>query len=127
MPDIKERYSYVSKVDDKWASLCINGGKFDGVIYNYGKVSVSEEENSFLILQIFALEYGSQIEERMQQMMSGVNLEQDAKNTEFYEPEFVNYVLARIKSLARVSKNDYKVGRCPTLSGRLGRHIGLFY
>ena len=74
-----------------------------------GDLIVSEEENSFLILQIFALEYGSQIEERMQQMMSGVNLEQDAKNTEFYEPEFVNYVLARIKSLARVSKNDYKV------------------
>ena len=74
-----------------------------------GDLIVSEEENSFLILQIFALEYGSQIEERMQQMMSGVNLEQDVKNTEFYEPEFVNYVLARIKSLARVSKNDYKV------------------
>ena len=45
MPDIKERYSYVSKVDDKWASVCIKGGKFDGVIYNYGKVSVSEKEN----------------------------------------------------------------------------------
>ena len=46
-----------------------------------GDLIVSEEENSFLILQIFALEYGSQIEERMQQMMSGVNLEQNAKNT----------------------------------------------
>ena len=45
MSDIKERYAYVSKVDDKWASLCIRGGKFDGVIYKYGKVSVSEEEN----------------------------------------------------------------------------------
>ena len=45
----------------------------------------------------------------MQQMMSGVNLEQDVRDAEFYEPEFVNYVLARIKSLARVSKNDYKV------------------
>ena len=42
-------------------------------------------------------------------MMSGVNLEQGVKDTEFYEPEFVNYVLARIKPLARVSKDDYKV------------------
>tara|TARA_Y100000590_G_C15738013_1_gene1019273 strand:- start:3381 stop:4961 length:1581 start_codon:yes stop_codon:yes gene_type:complete len=73
-----------------------------------GDLLVSEEENSFLILQTFALEYGSQIEERMQQMMSGVNLEQDVKDAEFYEPEFVNYVLARIKALARVSKNDFK-------------------
>ena len=45
MSDIKERYAYVSKNDDKWASICIKGGKFDGVIYNYGKVSVSEKEN----------------------------------------------------------------------------------
>ena len=45
MSDIKERYAYVSKIDDNWASICIQGGKFDGVIYNYGKVSVSEKEN----------------------------------------------------------------------------------
>jgi len=42
-------------------------------------------------------------------MMSGVNLEQGIKDAEFYEPEFVNYVLARVKALARVSNNDYKV------------------
>ena len=42
---LKDKYTFVSKVDDKWASLCIRGGKFDGVIYKYGKVSVSEEEN----------------------------------------------------------------------------------
>ena len=40
---------------------------------------------------------------------SALILEQDVRDAEFYEPEFVNYVLARIKSLARVSKNDYKV------------------
>ena len=80
-----------------------------------GDLIVSEEESSFLILQAFALEYGSQIEERMQQMMSGVNLEQGIKDTEFYEPEFVNYVLARVKALARVSKNDYKVTLPKTL------------
>ena len=43
--DLKDKYTFVSKVDDKWASLCIRGGKFDGVIYKYGKVSVSEKEN----------------------------------------------------------------------------------
>ena len=46
MSDIKERYAYVSKIDDKWASICIKGGKFDGVIYNYGKVSVSPEKEN---------------------------------------------------------------------------------
>jgi len=99
------------------------GGKIGDIIVReksgknleIGDLIVSEEENSFLILQAFALEYGSQIEERMQQMISGVNLEQGVKDTEFYEPEFVNYVLARVKALARVSNNDYKVTLPKTL------------
>ena len=43
--DLKDKYTFVSKVDDKWASVCIRGGKFDGVIYKYGKVSIPKEEN----------------------------------------------------------------------------------
>ncbi len=93
------------------------GGKFGDIVIRekYGKnleigdLLVSEEADSFLVLQVFALEYGSQIQDRMQQMMSGVNLEQGMNNAEFYEPEFVNYVLARIKALVRVSKKDNKV------------------
>ncbi|MBM3895994.1 MAG: ATP-binding protein [Thaumarchaeota archaeon] len=93
------------------------GGKFGdiivrqkaGTILEIGDLLVSEEDSSFLILQVFALQYGSQIQERMQQMMSGVNLEQGVIDAQFYEPEFVNYVLARIKPLARVSKSDGQV------------------
>ena len=70
---------------------------------------VSEENGSFLILQVFALEYGSQIQDRMQQMMSGVNLEQGVVDANFYEPDFVNYVLARIKPLARVYKGEVNI------------------
>jgi len=43
--DLKDKYTFVSKVNDEWASVCIKGGKFDGVIYKYGKVSIPEEEN----------------------------------------------------------------------------------
>lgn len=89
------------------------GGKFGDIIIRQkagdsleiGDLLVAQEEGSFLILQVFALEYGSQVQDRMLQMMSGVNLEQTA-DTQFYEPEFVNYVLARIKPLARVFKDD---------------------
>lgn len=86
------------------------GGSFGDVVIRQksgtnieiGDLMVSEEDGSRLILQVFALEYGSQIRDRMQQMMSGVDLEQGAPDAGFYEPEFVNYVLARIKPLARV-------------------------
>ena len=44
MINIKEKYTFVSKEGDNWASICINGGQFDGVIYKYGKVSIPEEK-----------------------------------------------------------------------------------
>lgn len=93
------------------------GGRFGNILVRQkagtnleiGDLLVSEENGSYLILQVFALEYGSQIQDRVQQMMSGVNLEQGAVDAQFYEPEFVNYVLARIKPLATVSKSTNKV------------------
>ena len=90
------------------------GGKFGDIVIRQksgtnieiGDLIVSEENGSYLILQVFALEYGSQIQDRMQQMMSGVNLEQGVADAQFYEPDFVNYVLARIKPLARIYRED---------------------
>ena len=40
-----ENYRFVSREGDKWASILIDSGKYSGVIYQYGKVSVPEEEN----------------------------------------------------------------------------------
>jgi hypothetical protein len=70
-----------------------------------GDLLVSEEENSTLILQVFGLQYGSQIDGRVQEMMSGVILEEGPPDAEFYEPNFVNYVMARVKALARVNRD----------------------
>ena len=36
---------FVSQENDDWASLMIKDGKFKDVIYNYGKVSIPEEDN----------------------------------------------------------------------------------
>ena len=44
MSDIKDRYMFVSQENDDWASLMIKNGKFKDVIYNYGKVSIPEED-----------------------------------------------------------------------------------
>ena len=43
--NVKDKYMFVSQAGAQWASICIKGGKFNGVIYNYGKVSVPEKEN----------------------------------------------------------------------------------
>ena len=46
MSNIKDRYKYISRKEDNWASICIMGGRYSGIIYQYGKVSVATEENA---------------------------------------------------------------------------------
>ena len=45
MSDIKDRYMFVSREDEDFSSIMIKDGKFKDVIYNYGKVSIPEEDN----------------------------------------------------------------------------------
>ena len=45
MSDIKNMYMFVSQEKEDWASIMIKNGKFKDVIYNYGKVSIPEENN----------------------------------------------------------------------------------
>ena len=40
-----KNYTFVSKGDDDWASIMIKDGEYEGIIYQYGKVSVAESED----------------------------------------------------------------------------------
>jgi hypothetical protein len=40
-----ENYTYVSRGTEQWASIMITKGEYEGVIYQYGRVSVAEKEN----------------------------------------------------------------------------------
>ena len=42
--NIKDRYQYVTDETADWTAVAIKGGKFNGVIYKYGKVTFAEEE-----------------------------------------------------------------------------------
>ena len=82
----------------------------DGKNLEIGSILVSRQGDASLILQVFSLEYGSQIDRSMQEMMSGQGLEGGVVEARPYEPELVNYVLARIKPLARVARRDADSG-----------------
>lgn len=69
-----------------------------------GDLLVAEEDDHIMILQVFGLQYGSQRDDRTLEMISGMDLE-EGHNVEFFEPDFVDYVLARVKALAQVQKN----------------------
>ena len=38
-------YSFVTKKDDDQTSIRIESGRFENVIYNYGRVTIPQEEN----------------------------------------------------------------------------------
>ena len=38
-------YSFVTRKDDEQTSIRIENGKFENVIYNYGRVTIPQEEN----------------------------------------------------------------------------------
>ena len=46
MTNIKDNYTFVSKKGDVWANVCITEGKFNDVIYNYGKVSINPKKEN---------------------------------------------------------------------------------
>ena len=46
MSAIKEKYQFVTQSDQKWTAIAIEEGKYKGVIYKYGKVTVGDKENS---------------------------------------------------------------------------------
>ena len=68
-----------------------------------GDLLVSEEGGLTLVMQVFGLEYGSQIEAGMRRTMAGESLERMKDGGRFYNAETANYVLARVKPLARLS------------------------
>lgn len=42
MSDIKEKYKFVTDENQEWQCIGVVGGKYDGVVYRYGKVSLPE-------------------------------------------------------------------------------------
>ena len=46
MSRMKKMYKFVSRKEDNWASIVITAGRYSGIIYQYGKVSVKEPENA---------------------------------------------------------------------------------
>jgi len=66
-----EKYKFVSREGDKWASILIDSGKYSGLIYQYGKVSVPKQENEDgnmpLSFKYNVVEYNGNTEESLKE------------------------------------------------------------
>jgi hypothetical protein len=72
---------------------------------------VDESENSYLLFQVFDLGYGTQLEMKTLELMSGMQLEGYGKeNLNFMEENLRSYVIANAKNIARI---DDKIAKVP--------------
>jgi len=65
-----ENYTFVSRGKEQWASIMLTNGEYEGVIYQYGKVSVPEGEdengNMPLSFKYNVLDYNGHNEEDLE-------------------------------------------------------------
>lgn len=69
-----------------------------------GELLVVEDGGSNLILQVNDLSYGSQIPEGSRELLAGMSLDSEAGSPDALEPALRNYVIARVKAVARVTE-----------------------
>lgn len=71
-----------------------------------GDLLVAEEDGGYVLLQAFELLYGSQVPQLVRELLAGMKLEGVGANLDFLEPQLRNYVIAQIKAVLRVGKNN---------------------
>lgn len=65
-----------------------------------------DDKSEFMILQVYTLEYGSQTDTKILEMMSGLQLEGFGEDTEYMEKDLRNYIIGRAKAVLHVKKDD---------------------
>lgn len=79
-----------------------------GFALEIGDILVLDDPNTkdTLFLSVFDLDYSSQIDDKTHEMISGVALEEEPQDSQIYEPGIINYVIASIRLLAQVNKDN---------------------
>ena len=72
-------------------------------------LTVEHQDGSYSILQVYDLAYGSQIPDKHLEMISGMRLEGFGADLDFMDPTLRNYVLAMVKSIAKVKGKDVRI------------------
>ena len=94
------------------------GGEFGKIIarqksgqeLELGELLVSDAGKSSIVMQVFDLIYGSQISQQNLELISGMKLEDNA-DTEFFDKNLRNYMLARLKNLITITDGNASVSK----------------
>tara|TARA_Y100000294_G_C8570859_1_gene342661 strand:+ start:8835 stop:10382 length:1548 start_codon:yes stop_codon:yes gene_type:complete len=75
-----------------------------------GELLISESGENKILMQVFDLIYGSQISQQNLELISGMKLEENA-DTEFFDKNLRNYMLASLKNLVTINKEKAFVSK----------------
>jgi hypothetical protein len=75
-----------------------------------GELLISESGENKILMQVFDLIYGSQISQQNLELISGLRLEENT-DTEFFDKNLRNYVLAGLKNLVTIKHNKVFVSK----------------
>jgi DNA helicase HerA-like ATPase len=74
-----------------------------------GDLLVAENPDGHTILQVFDLGYGSLISSRSLEMISGMKVEGYSTDLGFIDQNLRNYIIAEVKALAKIIREDVKL------------------
>src|SRR3989344_8585258 len=69
-----------------------------------GEILIAEDNDNKTLLQVYDLQYGSQLEDSRIELASGLNIEENWEGLRFIDPELRNYVILKAKALAQMKK-----------------------
>ena len=75
-----------------------------------GELLISESRDNKILMQVFDLIYGSQISQQNLELISGLSLEENT-DTEFFDKNLRNYMLAGLKNLVTIKDNKAFVSK----------------
>ena len=75
-----------------------------------GELLISESGENKILMQVFDLIYGSQISQQNLELISGLSLEENT-DTEFFDKNLRNYMLAGLKNLVTIKNNKAFVSK----------------
>lgn len=81
-----------------------------GVSFELGEILIAENSDSKFFLQVYDLQYGSQISQQNLELISGMSLEEDS-GIEFMDKNLRNYNIALLKPLITLRNNSSSLSK----------------
>ncbi|MBI3412717.1 MAG: ATP-binding protein [Candidatus Aenigmarchaeota archaeon] len=86
-----------------------------------GEILIAEDSDNKILLQVYDLQYGSQLDPKRIEYASGLTIEEKWEDLKFHDQELRNYVLVKAKALAQMKKDDNTI----LVPKRLPKHFSM--